>query len=259
MRVRSPWCPPAVAARLRASAGCTGDGPEPATAAAHAAASPRPAAVGPPSLPRDGGTRPREQARLAQAYPAALRPTVESVYDQVQPMLDAFDAFDRPRRENAQVRDDVFAAGGARLALEARLRELRAAEAPRRSRRRVPRARRRARPAWARPRACCPAATRATPGAGRHRAAVPAGRAGGGRRRRRLGEARSPPSTAARTSRSPRAATAPACARPAARARWLLAAGQACGRAGRARVAAAAAAACRRCRSATRRGSRPRC
>ncbi len=71
-----------------------------------------------------------EQQRLTAAYPTALRATVESVYDHVQPLLDAFDAFDRPRVENAQVRDDVFAAGGQRLALEARLRELRAAQAP---------------------------------------------------------------------------------------------------------------------------------
>lgn len=92
-----------------------------------AAPTPSPSSAASSPAPTDDAA---EQARLAAAYPAALRPTVESVYDQVQPLLDAFDAFDRPRPENAQVRDDVFAAGGTRLALEARLRELRAAQAP---------------------------------------------------------------------------------------------------------------------------------
>lgn len=49
------------------------------------------------------------------------------MYDQVQPLLDAFD---RPRASTAQVRDDVFAAGGARLALEGRRRQLAAVPAP---------------------------------------------------------------------------------------------------------------------------------
>ncbi len=102
--------------------GCTGGETDPV---AVPTTSPSAAASASPAV-----TDEAEQQRLAQAYPAALRPTVESVYDQVQPLLDAFDAFDRPRVENAQVRDDVFAAGGTRLALEARLRELRAAEAP---------------------------------------------------------------------------------------------------------------------------------
>ncbi|MCW2608376.1 MAG: hypothetical protein JWO60_3069, partial [Frankiales bacterium] len=101
---------------------CTGgDDAEPAAAPSPSAAA---------SATTDPAADAAEQARLAQSYPTALRPTLESVYDQVQPLLDAFDAFDRPRTENAQVRDDVFAAGGTRLALEARLRELRSAESP---------------------------------------------------------------------------------------------------------------------------------
>ncbi len=101
--------------------GCTGQDERPV-----AEPSPSPSIVAPTPTVDSAA----EQARLAAAYPTALRPTVEAVYDQVQPLLDAFDAFDRPRVENAQVRDDVFAAGGTRLALEARLRELRAADAP---------------------------------------------------------------------------------------------------------------------------------
>ncbi|MCU1693323.1 MAG: hypothetical protein JWM64_2414 [Frankiales bacterium] len=109
---------------LAALSGCTGsDDPT-------AAPSPSDAASSAPSVAAPTVDVAAEQARLARTYPTALRPTVESVYDQVQPLVDAFDAFDRPRVENAQVRDDVFAAGGTRLALEARLKELRTAEAP---------------------------------------------------------------------------------------------------------------------------------
>lgn len=122
----------AAGALLLAVTACTpGGGDDAASRAGRSSASPTPDAAAQASAAASASTAAQaEQARLAQAYPSALRPTVESVYDQVQPLLDAFDAFDRPRPETAQVRDDVFAAGGARLALEARLREFRAAAAP---------------------------------------------------------------------------------------------------------------------------------
>lgn len=178
-----------------------------------------------------------EQARLAKAYAPALRPTVESVYDQVQPMLDAFDAFDRPRRENAQVRDDVFAAGGARLALEAGLRQLREAKAPAAT---APRAAEldTSLSALAKAAGTLSAATRATPGPGgtvpdyqRGEAALDAASTAWARAITAVYGGKDVPLTPRRDRSDVRV--------PSSKGAWLLAAGQACGRAAAPRVAAA--------------------
>ena len=197
-----------------------------------------------------------EQARLVQAYPAALRATVESVYDQVQPMLDAFDAFDRPRPETAQVRDDVFAAGGARLALEARLRELAGRRGPdvvlptRRAAGRRARGARQGR-GRAVQRHAAPLPAPAAPSRSTSRASRP-------------WTPPSPPGPARSTAvyggkdvpLTPRRDRAGVRA-PGSKGGWLLTAGQTCGRAGLARVAAATLPRCRS-RRATRRGCGPR-
>ena len=178
-----------------------------------------------------------EQARLAKAYAPALRPTVESVYDQVQPMLDAFDAFDRPRRENAQVRDDVFAAGGARVALEAGLRRLRATRAPTAAAPRVAQLDA-GLAALAKAAGTLSAATRATPGPGgtvpdyqRGEAALDAAATGWARAVTAVYGGKDVPLTPRRDRTGVRV--------PASKGAWLLAAGQACGRAAAPRVAAA--------------------
>lgn len=69
-------------------------------------------------------------ARAERAYRDGLRPVAESVFDHVQPLQDVFDAFDAPHAYDLGVRDDVLAKGGARAAVLARQRELRANEAP---------------------------------------------------------------------------------------------------------------------------------
>jgi hypothetical protein len=104
-------------------AGCSGS-PDRAAAppqpSGSPSASPAPAVASPTLAP----------AVAAKVYRDGLRPTIESVYDQVQPLQDAFDAFARPRPESALVRDDVFAAAGAQNALAARRAELAATTPP---------------------------------------------------------------------------------------------------------------------------------
>jgi hypothetical protein len=105
-------------------AGCSGtDEPvaAPSSPSPLASASPAPSPSPSPTV---------APAVAAKAYGEALRPTLESVYDHVQPLQDAFDAFARPRPESALVRDDVFAAAGAQNALAARRRELAATTPP---------------------------------------------------------------------------------------------------------------------------------
>jgi hypothetical protein len=53
------------------------------------------------------------QAKQEQAFRDALRPVAERVYDHVQPLQDAFDAFDKPSPDDKAVRDDVLGHGGA--------------------------------------------------------------------------------------------------------------------------------------------------
>lgn len=69
-------------------------------------------------------------ARAEKAYLDGLRPVLESVFDQAQPLLDVFDAFDEPHEYDLAVRDDVLGRGGARTVLLARQAELRNGDVP---------------------------------------------------------------------------------------------------------------------------------
>ena len=62
---------------------------------------------------RLAAARAAEQARQELAFRDGLRPLAERVYDQVQPLQNAFDAFDRPMPDDAAVRDDVMRSAGA--------------------------------------------------------------------------------------------------------------------------------------------------
>lgn len=108
-------------------AGCTGSDDPVAAPSPSASPVTSPSATPSPTAAPSPTVAP---AVAAAAYRDALRPTLESVFDQVQPLQDAFDAFDRPRPESALVRDDVFAAAGAQNALAARRREIRATAPP---------------------------------------------------------------------------------------------------------------------------------
>lgn len=217
---------------------CTGGGDDAAPSAARSSAAPTVDPAGQASAQASASAAAAaEQTRLAQAYAPALRPTIESVYDQVQPMLDAFDAFDRPRRENAQVRDDVFAAGGARLALEAGLRALRQVDAPTAAAARVAELDG-SLAGLAKAAGTLSAATRATPGPGgtvpdyqRGEAALDAAVSSWAKAVTAVNGGKEVPLTPRRDRTAVRA--------PSSKGAWLFVAGQACGRAAAPRVAAA--------------------
>ncbi|MCW2778966.1 MAG: hypothetical protein JWN17_2691 [Frankiales bacterium] len=81
---------------------------------------------------REARARAAAQVRAEKAYVAALRPVLEDVYDQVQPLHDAFDAFDEPHEYDLSVRDDVLGRSGARPVVLARLAALRRVPVPER-------------------------------------------------------------------------------------------------------------------------------
>lgn len=74
--------------------------------------------------------RAAQAAREQAAFRTLLRPLAESVFDQVQPLQDAFDQFDKPHPDDLQVRDDVLRASVAVPALQARRKELKAFDVP---------------------------------------------------------------------------------------------------------------------------------
>lgn len=125
---------PALLAVAALTAGCTSGG-EPAaapttsatgspTGSAAPTASATPTALSPAEASASAAALQEQVRARLESFPEDFRPAAEAVYDAVQPLHDAFAAFADPREDTAQVRDDVFAAGGAAGSLRARREEL---------------------------------------------------------------------------------------------------------------------------------------